>query len=99
MSLKLFTPPEDNSGSTASPEQSPDKCAELRNALDSTVYEMDRLLLQMADRLQRLHDCEQQVQRTDGFGSVDIAPISEMLTAMARFKERIAPTQQAVTNE
>jgi hypothetical protein len=49
----------------------------------------------MADRLQRLHDCEQQVQRTDGFYSVDLAPISEMLTAMARFKERIAPTQQA----
>lgn len=97
MSLKLFTPPEDNSGSTASPEQSPDKCAELRNALDSTVYEMDRLLLEMSDRLQRLHDCEQQVQRTDGFYSVDLAPISEMLTAMTRFKERIAPTQQAVT--
>ena len=66
MSLKLFTLPEGDTENTALPEQPPDKCLELRNALDSTVHQLDTLMLRMASQLQALQDCESQGRRSDG---------------------------------
>lgn len=95
MSLKLFTPPEDGSGITALPEQPPDKCLELRNALDSTVHQLDTLMLRMASQLQALQDCESQGRRSDGLRSEH--PVMSMVESFRAVIQQFRIKQQAAS--